>query len=268
MPHHDHANADWTEMLDLDAEVLSEHHDEVIAWVAAQAPARARVLDLGAGTGAFSLALARHRPGAEVTAVDVDEDILAHLRGKARALGLDGRVATVLADLDQTWPALGPADLAWAANSLHHVADPGPVLAQARAALRPGGVLAVSEMTVFPRFLPDPAGAALEERAHAAMSQRRVEDGMHMDADWAARLAGAGLTVEAERRFDVVMRPPLPAAAGRYARAWMERMRHGTDGRLSPADLAALEAVAAGVADRDDLVITASRTVWLGRRPG
>ncbi len=267
MPH-THSHPDLTEILDLDAEVLHEHHHDVITWVAAQAPAGARVLDLGAGTGAFALALARHRPDAEVTAVDADEAMLERLRDKARALGPGSRVTVVQADLDQPWPALGPADLAWASNSLHHVADPGFALAQALAALRPGGVLAVSEMQSFPRFLPDPAGAALEERGHAAMAAIRAEEGMHMDADWAALLTGAGFDVAAERRFDVALRPPLPAAAGRYARAWLQRMRHGLDGRLSPADLAGLEAIAAGVADRDDLVITASRTVWLARRPG
>lgn len=265
---HSHAHSDYSEILDLDAEVLHEHHDEVIAWVAAQAPARDRVLDLGAGTGAFTLAAARQMPGAEVIAVDVDEAMLDHLRGKARALGLDARIRVVRVDLDQPWPDLGPADLAWAANSLHHVADPGRALGQARAALRPGGVLAVGEAQSFPRFLTDPAGAALEERGHAAMAERRAAEGMHMDADWAGLLAGAGLTVQAERRFEVALRPPLPEAAGRYARAWLQRMRHALDGRLSPADLAGLDAIVADVADRDDLMVTAGRTVWLARRPG
>jgi SAM-dependent methyltransferase len=266
MAHADHA--DLADILDLDAEVLRDHHDDVIRWVASLTPAGARIIDLGAGTGAAALALARHVPGAEVTAVDMDESMLDRLRAKARALGLDGRVTAVRADLDQPWPALGPAGLIWAANSLHHVADPAGALARALAALRPGGLVAVSEMSAFPRFLPDPAGAALEERARAVMTQLRREAGMHLDEHWGARLAGAGFTVAAERRFDVALRPPLPPAAGRYARAWLGRVRDGVDGRLSPADLASLDAIVAGVADRDDLTVTASRTVWIGRRPG
>jgi hypothetical protein len=36
-----------------------------------------------------------------------------------------------------------------------------------------------------------------------------------MNEDWGARLTEAGFTVEAERRFDTDLRPPLPAATRR-----------------------------------------------------
>jgi SAM-dependent methyltransferase len=269
--HHDHSahpdQAEMAELLDLDAEVLHEYHRDVLTWVAAQAGDRPRIIDLGAGTGTAALALARLVPDAEVVAVDVSAPMLEHLDRAAAQAGLGDRVATVQADLDQSWPATGPADLVWAANSLHHVADPGQVLAQVFAALRPGGVLAISEMGSFPRFLPDEAGAALEERGHAAMAGVRAEAGMHMDEDWGARLAQAGFTVEARRDFDIIVAPPLPAAAGRYAQASLQRMRHGLAERLPGDDLAGLEAAAAAVAGRDDLRIRASRTVWLARRP-
>src|SRR2546430_7781753 len=49
-------------------------------------------------------------------------------------------------------------------------------------------LLAVTELESFPRFLTDPAGAALEERIHAAMARGRDEAGMHMHEDWPARL--------------------------------------------------------------------------------
>jgi SAM-dependent methyltransferase len=266
MSHSDHA--DLADLLDLDAEVLREHHREVAAWVAALVPARARIIDLGAGTGTATLALASLLPDAEVTAVDADEAMLERVRSTTRALGLEGRVRAVRADLDQPWPALGPADLAWTANALHHLADPRMALARARAVLRPGGVLAVSEMSVFPRFLPDPAGAALEERAHAVRDGMRAEAGMHMGEDWGARLAGAGFTLEAERRFDIALRSPLPPAACCYALVSLQRMRHGLEGRLPAADLADLDVITAGLADRDDLTVTASRIIWLARRPG
>jgi SAM-dependent methyltransferase len=253
-------------MIDLDAEVLHEHNEEVIAWVASLAPARSRIIDVGAGTGVASLALARQLPDAEVIAVDVDEAMLARIRHKAGAAGVAGRIRTVQADLDQPWPPLGPADLVWAANSLHHVADPGDALAQARTVLRPGGVLAVSEMDHFPRFLPDADGAALEERVHAAMADRRTEAGLHMDEDWGARLAQAGFTVETRRAFGVSLSSPLPAGAGRYAQVTLQRWRHGLEDRLDEADLAALEAAAASAPERNDLIIRAARTVWIGRR--
>jgi SAM-dependent methyltransferase len=268
---HGDAGADLAEMLDLDADVLHEYHREVMTWTASLIPGRRRIIDLGAGTGTATLALARQLPEAEVIAVDVCEPMLEHIQHRAQALGVAGRVRTVQADLDQPWPAAlvqpGPADLLWAANSLHHVADPGRALAQAFAGLRPGGVLVVTEVGSFPRFLPDPDGAALEERCHVALAEVRTEAGMHMDEDWPARLGEAGFTIEAERHFDIALRPPLPAAAGRYAQVSWQRMRHGLDGRLGADDLAALDAAAAGALGRDDLTVRTSRTVWLARRP-
>jgi trans-aconitate methyltransferase len=255
------------EMLDLDAEVLHEYHRDVLSWVGSLVPDRPRIVDLGAGTGTGTLALVRQLPQAEVVAVDVSEQMLEHLRHRAGALGLTDRIRTVQADLDQPWPDLGPADLIWASASLHHMADPGRALAQARATLRPAGLIAVTELDSFPRFLPDPAGAALEERCQAAMAELRTEAGMHMNEDWAARLTAAGLTVEAERRFDIALQPPLPAATGRYAYVTLQRMRERLDDRLGAGDLATLDALTAGLADRDDLTVRATRTVWLARRP-
>jgi SAM-dependent methyltransferase len=262
------AHPDLAEILDLDAEVLHDYHLEVITWVASMIPGRPRIIDLGAGTGTAALALARQLPEAEVIAVDVSEPMLEHIQRQARAFGVASRVHTVQADLDQPWPAVGPADLVWAANSLHHVADPGRALAQVFTTLRPGGVLAVTETGSFPRFLPDPAGAALEECCHAALAEARTEAGMHMDEDWGVRLAEAGFTVQAERRFDIVLPPPLPAAARRYAQVSWQRIRHGLDGRLGANDLAAIDAVVAGLPGRDDLTVRTSRTVWLAQRPG
>jgi SAM-dependent methyltransferase len=260
---HDH----FGEMLDLDAEVLHAYHTEVIGWVGSLAPDRAHIIDVGAGTGSGALALAQHLPHATVVAVDVSESMLEHLQHKARALGVADRVRTVQADLDERWPDLGPADLAWASASLHHMADPGRALTEVLAALRPGGLLVVSELDSFPRFLPDADGAALEERCHAVMSVLRVEAGMHMDEDWAARLAQAGFIVDAQRHFDIALQPPLPAAAGRYAQISLQRMRERLTDRLGADDLTRLDTLAAGVLDRDDLTVRTARTVWLARRP-
>ena len=261
------AHSHLAEMLDLDADVLHEYHRDVITWVGSLTPARPHIIDLGAGTGTGALALARQLADAEVVAVDVSEQMLEHLRRKARALGVADRIRTVQADLDQPWPPLGPADLVWASASLHHMAGPGRALTQALATLRPGGVLVVTEPDSFPHFLPDQAGAALEERCHAALAEVRAEAGMHMGEQWRVHLAEAGFTVEAERHFDIVLQPPLPAATGRYAQVSLQRMRHGLDGRLSTNDFAALDALTAGVLGRDDLTVRATRTVWLARRP-
>jgi hypothetical protein len=60
----------------------------------------------------------------------------------------------------------------------------------------------------------------------------------------------------------------LVPAASCYALVSLQRMRHRLEGRLPAADLAGLDVITAGLADRDDLTVTASRTIWLARRPG
>jgi Methylase involved in ubiquinone/menaquinone biosynthesis len=140
------AHEHLADLLDLDAEVLSEYHREVAEWVSSNLTERARVIDVGAGTGTGTLALARQLPDAEVIALDVDEEMLKHIQDKARASGLADRIRTVQADLDQAWPdGLKPADLVWAANSLHHMGDPARAVAQIYQMLRPGGLLAVTD---------------------------------------------------------------------------------------------------------------------------
>jgi SAM-dependent methyltransferase len=255
------------EMLDLDADVLHDFHRDVISWVGSLAPDRSRIVDLGAGSGTGALALAQHLPDAEVIALDKDEDLLEHLRSRAVAAGVTDRIRTVRADLDLAWPDLGgPVDLVWASGSMHHLADPDRTLAEVRTALRPGGSFAIVELDSFPRFLADPVGAALEDRCHAELARLRHEHGMHMGEDWGAHLTAAGFEVEGERRFDIELRPPLPQRAGRYAQVSLRRVRHGLADRLTPADLAALDALVATLPDRADLVVRATRSVWIGRR--
>jgi SAM-dependent methyltransferase len=260
MAHNHSSDTHMAEILDLDAVVLSDHHDEVVAWAGTLVPERSRIVDLGAGTGTGTLALARHLPGAEVTAVDMDEDLLARLRGRADEAGLADRVRTVRADLDGTWPDLGPADLVWAAKAMHHLADPARALGQVHTVLRPGGYFLITEIDAFPRFLTGAAGVALEDRLHAAQARMREEAGMHMDERWGARLKAAGFEVEAERRFDVELQPPLSANAHRYARVMFERSRQVLADRLSPEDVAALGSATA-------TTVRAARTAWLARRP-
>ncbi len=266
------AHEHLADLLDLDEEVLSEYHREVTEWVAANLTERARVIDVGAGTGTGALALARQLPDAEVVALDVDEQMLKHLQDKAGAAGLAARVRTVQADLDQAWPAdLKAADLVWAANSLHHLGDPARAVAQIYQLLRPGGLLAVTELESFPRFLTDPAGAALEERIHAAMARGRDEAGMHMHEDWPARFAEAGFAVQAERRFAIALQPPpgspMAAAVARYAMVTLGRARHGLADKLSAGDIAELDALAPALSARDNLTVRTSRLVWLARKP-
>ena len=250
------AHSHLAEILDLDTVVLADFHREVIGWIGSLLPPRPHIVDLGAGTGAGTIALARLLPEADIVAVDADPDMLAHLRSKAAGL----TVRTVQADLDGAWPDLGPADLVWASASMHHFADPHRTLTEAYRILRPGGRIAITELDSFPMFLP--GAVALEERMHAELARMRTEHGMHMDEDWTARLTAAGFTVEADRRFDLDLRPPLPPETARYAELSLTRMRHGLTGRIDEHDLEALDRATADALATGNLRVRTVRTVW------
>jgi ubiquinone/menaquinone biosynthesis C-methylase UbiE len=101
--------------------------------------------DLGAGEGAFTLALADLLgPGAHITAVDRDTGALRRLGAEVGRRFPTTRVETLVADFRKTLPLAG-LDGVVMANSLHFVSDKEPVLAGVNAMLRPRGRLIVVE---------------------------------------------------------------------------------------------------------------------------
>jgi ubiquinone/menaquinone biosynthesis C-methylase UbiE len=277
---HDHAGHGLPEsmddLLELDAAVLHGYWTAALDWVreAAAPLSPARLLDLGAGTGTGALGLAERFPGATVTAVDVEHDALERLRGKAKERGLADRVHAVEADLDTTWPDLGPLDLTWASMSLHHLADPGAALREALAVTRPGGMIAVAEFPEPLRFLPDDLGtgpAGFEDRVLVPVNAAHVEVMPTLGSAWAPRLADAGWNVTAERAFPIDLDPPTHPDAGRYAQIWFSRLARGFADRIEPGDRATLAALLDehgphSLLHRSDLHIRGTRIVTLARR--
>jgi SAM-dependent methyltransferase len=282
--HHDHhahrhsgaAEDDYTDLLDLDAEVLRDYWSDALDWVQATAAgtARTRLLDLGAGTGTGAIGLAERFPEAEVIALDVSPVAVAKIGAKAAAAGLAGRVRPVEADLDAGWPELGVLDLTWASASLHHMADPARVLRDVLGATRPGGLIAVSEFASQLLFLPDDLGfgrPGFEGRITDVLGHAYTEEMPTLGSEWAPRLAESGWTVVTEREFRVDQDPPTHPSAARYASAWFARLSEGLADRLAPEDQATLAALLderhpRSLANRTDLHIRGSRTITIGRR--
>jgi SAM-dependent methyltransferase len=96
-----------------------------------------RVLDLGAGDGAFAAELAA--AGCEVVAVDVAEEALR--RARARVPGLDARRIGEGGPLPLDEDSV---DVVWAGEVLEHAADVVGLLAEVRRVLRWGGTLLVT----------------------------------------------------------------------------------------------------------------------------
>lgn len=61
--------------------------EEALAWLALQAPATIRILDVGTGSGCLAVTLALDAPGTQVEATDISEAALAVAKGNAERLG-------------------------------------------------------------------------------------------------------------------------------------------------------------------------------------
>jgi len=120
---------------------------------------RPHVVDLGAGTGQFTLEVAER--ASRVVAVDVSPHMLAQLRGKleqARVANVECVQAGFL-----TYEHTGaPADLVYSRLALHHLPDFWKAVALARIAdlLAPGGLLRLSDVVYG--FEPRETAASFE----------------------------------------------------------------------------------------------------------
>jgi ubiquinone/menaquinone biosynthesis C-methylase UbiE len=102
-------------------------------------------LELGAGEGAFTLALADVLgPGGRIVAVDRDTRALATLRDRLGSSFPATVVDVVVGDIREPLPD-GPFDGLLAANSLHFTTDPAAVLRAAAEQVRAGGRMVVVE---------------------------------------------------------------------------------------------------------------------------
>lgn len=109
-----------------------------------------RVLDLGAGTGLLTAALAEALPGAAFTLLDEAEGMLAQARERF-ADRREGSMTTIVGDLLGDMPE-GPFDVIASGLAIHHLdpADQARTYAAARERLAPGGVFVNAEQLHAP----------------------------------------------------------------------------------------------------------------------
>ncbi len=266
-----HGEAGMADLLDLDAEVLGTYLDEATEWVGQHARSvPGTVVDVGAGTGSGTLALAQRFGAADLVAIDASTFMVERLQAMALENGLADRLRAVQADLDVAWPDVGAVDIAWAASSLHHVVDPDRVLRDLQKALNAGGLLVVLELESLPRFLPDNIGLGrpgLEARCHEALAQAN----WNSHPDWGPQLAQAGYELVEQRTFTAQASPTAPRA-GDYAHAYLCRIRSALGDELAADDLEVLDRLLSddgpdALRRRCDLTVRSSRSAWAARRP-
>jgi SAM-dependent methyltransferase len=98
-------------------------------------------LEIGSGTGYFSLNLVQLGTIERLTATDISPGMLKRLAARAEALGLT-EVATTAAEAEQLPFEDESFDLVFGHAILHHIPDLERALAEFRRVLRPGGTLA------------------------------------------------------------------------------------------------------------------------------
>ena len=103
-----------------------------------------RILDVGCGTGAQSLVLARHLDG-PILAIHNQQPYLDALQRRAAAAGVQGKIVTRLADMRTVELDSGAFDLIWSEGALYCMGF-REGLAKCRAWLADGGCLAVTEL--------------------------------------------------------------------------------------------------------------------------
>lgn len=108
--------------------------------------ARGRMLDIGTGPGDIPLLAVDRIADATVVAIDLAPRMLALAERRRAASPLGSRVELRLADAKALEFEDASFDAVFSNTILHHLADPRPLLREARRVLRPGGVLLVRDL--------------------------------------------------------------------------------------------------------------------------
>ncbi len=95
----------------------------------------AKVLEVGCGTGHFSIELAR--AGASVVAVDIGSETIRRVKDRAKEKGIN--LSAIVEDAQQASFADNTFDLILCRNVIEHVEQPGQLMNEMARILKPGG---------------------------------------------------------------------------------------------------------------------------------
>ena len=177
-----------------------------------------RVLDVASGSGPTARLLASEL-GAEVTGVELSRESIATARREAEAAALGDRARFVEGDAQALPVATGAFDAVVCECALCLFSGKAQAVAEMRRALRPGGVVAIADVTAELEELPASLRGAVARVACVGGALPR--DG------YPALLRAAGLDLVASESHDGA----LAALAGRVeARLRVARMLLSADG--------------------------------------
>ena len=130
-----------------------------------------RVLEVGPGPGRLLIPAAdRVLPGGEVVGIDIQPGMIKRLVERAERAGT-GNLTAILGDATQPLVLAESFDVVFLVTTLGEIPDRAAVLSQCFRALKPGGVLSISEM------LPDP-----HYQSKAKVRQLAAEAGFRLES--------------------------------------------------------------------------------------
>jgi SAM-dependent methyltransferase len=127
----------------------------------------ALVADLGAGTGYFSVRIARRVPEGKVFAIDIEPDMVRYLRDRAQQERLDRLVPVLATAAAPNLPE--PVDLVLVVDTYHHIDNRVAYFTKLRASLRPNGLLAIVDFKADSPNGPPPEHRISPEKVTAEL---------------------------------------------------------------------------------------------------
>lgn len=154
------------------------------------------VLDIGCGSGAIAVILARDFGAAKVTGIDVETPVCEAARRRVKAAGLSDRIDIVKVDPGPMPFADATFDVVFSKDSIIHIPDKAAMASEAFRVLKPGGRFAASD------WLTNHDGEMSPEMAHY-VKMEDLEFEMASPGTYRAAMAGAGF-----RDVELVNRNP------------------------------------------------------------
>lgn len=182
------------------------------------------VLDIGCGSGAIAVILARDFGAAKVTGIDVETPVCEAARKRVKAAGLSDRIDIVKVDPGPMPFADATFDVVFSKDSIIHIPDKAAMASEAFRVLKPGGRFAASD------WLTNHDGELSPEMVHY-VKMEDLEFEMASPGQYRAAMEGAEfLDVELVNRnpwYRQVSAEELAELTGPNKAQWAAR--HGAD---------------------------------------
>ena len=127
------------------------------------------VADIGAGTGYFSMRLAKSAAAPKVYAVDIEPEMVAYLKERAAREGLKNVVAVQAGANQPNLPE--PVDLVLIVDTYHHIGDRPTYFRKLSERLKPGGRVAIIDFRADSPQGPPPEFRFPPEKFKSEMSE-------------------------------------------------------------------------------------------------